>query len=200
MTQIRILGLLAFLLIFGCISQPKPLNETGFLPPIKNLTGLEQSTDNLQQPLQPSEVSMVCSMSGIVNQSTMKIYIKGTSVRSESPDPNTNGTYITIIRNNRYYMSGGQEGSPFENCTWVVFDTSKYQSGNYSNRTASGNFPPIQPGKPQCKSAPVNDSLFNIAGTICDFEKTMETYNSTDFDCSTIADAKQRADCERTFG
>lgn len=183
----------------GCLGAPKPLNETGFLPPIRNYTNEAQSQNQFPGKTGLSKsVSMMCSMDGIGDAGNTTIYIKGSDIRSETPNPETNETQITIIKSGSYYMSGGQKDTPFENCTWVLFNVSVSNSGT---GVKSGGFTPAMPNVsleslPNCKPANFGSEIFEVNGTVCDFNAVMGGVLSGAFDCSTIEDVEQRKKCE----
>lgn len=191
---------LAFLLLSsGCLGAPKPLNESGFLPPIRNYTNEAQSQNQFPGKTDLGKaVSMVCSMGGIGGAGNTTIYIKGSDVRSETMNPETNETQVAIIKSGKYYMSGGQKDTPFENCTWVLFNASVSNSGT---GVKSGGMMPAIPdvsleSLPNCTPANFGSEIFEVNGTICDFNTIMGEAISGAFNCSTIEDEEQRKTCE----
>ena len=173
--HVYFLAILAIALLCGCISQPKPLSETGFFPAGK----ANASKIFPQLPENPVGIGgagmarpdlsslnfepMKCTMKGIGGMQDTTIYMKGQNVRSEYYNPKLKISVVTIIRDGQNYISGG--AGIFTGCDWVRMNASEMaQEGATFNPTsdnATGNAP-----KPKLNLTSMADleSLANLTG------------------------------------
>lgn len=178
-----------FLAVFlaGCLSPPKPLNETG-------LMGLNNSIQT-PPPAPQSKLlntSFVCVISeGPLNTTT---YIQGTNVRYETPISGTNETQILISKGNTMYMKSmgdQQSGAPFENCTWLIFTGKNIESNAAIFEIASEELSKM----PNCKPTTIDAAMFEITGKVCDMNKIIQQ-EAKNFNCSTLTDPEEKTACE----
>lgn len=200
--------LLAFsLLLSGCLlpwEKPVPLNETGLLPPIYNYTPPEPPPMDFGEigAAGAGALPIMCTVEGVLEGQDITLYMQGSNVRSEYFSPETNGTYVTVIKGESYYVKGGMNFTPFENCSWIMFDKGSFKSSGYDAKSPYGarapNYTAI-PGLPKCRPGTFGSEIFETDGTVCDFGTVMARIASMAFNCSAITDPMDRALCEQHY-
>lgn len=161
---------LAALLLAGCLNiEPKPLNETGFLPPIRNYTEESRYSPG-SFDLSGSQSSIECTINNSAFNETIIIRINNTNVRSDTIDQSTGEIYTTIIKGNEYYINAGKNNSLMGNCTWLLINRSSLIA-NYTLRQMPNISAELDmmPGIPKCKLKKFSPEIFEVNGTICDF-------------------------------
>lgn len=194
-------ALFVILLVFaGCLGTPGPLNDTGILPhPAGETPGLTPEQLN-SEALQSGSVK--CSVADVEGMDNVTIFMKGSDIRSEYFDPQANWTYVTIVRGGQYYIMGGQNNTPFENCSWISFNRSTFAGSGYDQNTPFGvrapNYTSI-PGMPKCRPDVFGAEIFQVNGTVCDFGAVMGAALANTLNCSVIGDPGERALCESGY-
>lgn len=164
MGHTRAFALIALIALCGCLNmEPKPLNETGFLPPIQNHSEIQQPSQQQFDLSSPLKCTMDAPQGG---QIVMRI--SGTKMRSDYFDPNTNATYTTLMVGEDYYTTPEQIPQ-FENCTWLLFNRSAFKDPQ-ANTSFAANATPFgqMPGLPKCAPDSFGPEIFAVNGTICD--------------------------------
>ncbi len=207
MTIRAILVLALLLLASGCLlPQPRPLNETGVARPFptnynSSQPGPELSIDQLNTAgFQGAPIT--CTVADIQPGQNITVYMKDGNVRSEYASDAANGTYVTIIKGDTYFIKGGMNGTPFENCSWIAFNKSTFKSSGFDSKTPYGARVPTyasMPGIPACRAGGFGDDIFNTNGTVCDFGTVMAqaALSAFNVDCSQIQEDAARRECER---
>ncbi|VVB98540.1 Uncharacterised protein [uncultured archaeon] len=204
---IALTAFLAFLLSGCLLQQPVPLNESGLLPPhptYPNATSgqgpyLSLGDMNLEG-MQGAPV--VCTVDGIPGMQNITLYMLGSSVRSEYLSPETNSTYVTVIKGDLYYIKGGQNVTTFENCSWVLFNKTSFKESGFDAKTPYGARAPnytAVPGMPKCSAGSFGQDVFRTNGTVCDFNALLAQTASATFNCSVITDPGERDQCEKYY-
>lgn len=177
----RIILVFILLIFFGCLSKPKPFNETTFFQSLPKYKEPEPKT-----PPSLEDVKLICVLNGL-GKINNTLYIHGRNMKSEYIDNNTNKTFITITKGERYYINHGL-GYPIpENCTWITFSQNSFKTQNYStqqlqnisfNQSDFFDQSDLFSNFPNCVRGNFSSEIFKINGTVCDLEAILYKNNT----------------------
>ncbi|MBU0586738.1 hypothetical protein KJ780_04445 [Candidatus Micrarchaeota archaeon] len=180
-----------FLLAFGCITPPTPLNETSYLPPHPDPAQIQPVEFPTQTPGQ-----IKCTIS--LSTQNITFYMDGEKMRSDYLDPESGEIFTTITDGQNYYEKGGQAGSLFENCSWVLMDMN--MQGNPTSpeigMPSNLNFSSM----PECRPASFGEEVFEITGGVCNFSDIFSDALYVEMDCDILTDPETKAQCIKYKG
>jgi hypothetical protein len=168
-TIIALVAVSAFAL-YGCIGEPAPLNETGFLPPRQTT---QASRAGSVTPDLSLGQSVECRMPGAYGgggNSTLR-YSAG-NVRSDYYTDDGE-VYSVIITGGKYYFTlpPGIFGGNESNCTWYYSEPKSAPAGISGGMNESPSMSDVERtfSAADCHAAVFNKSIFEPPPGACDF-------------------------------